>query len=349
MPAKMKFGARRAIQIALAAGFVCVAWTPAAFSAPTGDETISQSESQARADWRENIAHVATPAEGCFHATYPSILWQKVDCKTAPVRYQPPPRRIGKNQLETTGNGNDYVIKSSSLISQTVGSFPTVTGVKSEKGVGVAAFGGGGILGPNEYTLQINSSFDQTTAACKSHSGCTIWQQYVYSPDYSVQGEAAVFIEYWLIGYGSSCPSGWESDGEGDCVKNSAYTSAPDVAITQLGSLKLTGTAKSGGNDTAVFTDGTEAYTLTAKDSVLDLATAWYESEFNVVGNAGGSEAQFNSGSSVQVKVAVTNGSTATPSCVADAGTTGETNNLNLGSCSAAGGSTPYIQFTESN
>jgi hypothetical protein len=82
---------------------------------------------------------------------------------------------------------------------------------------------------------------------------------------------------------------------------------------------------------------------------VLYLATVWKESEFNVVGNAGGSEAQFNSGSSITVKVAVSDGSTSAPSCVADSGTTGESNNLNLGSCSASSGSTPSIQFTESN
>jgi len=351
MQSKMTFGTRCLVNVAVVASLVGAAWLPSAFAASATDNVaVDQAEAQARDSWREAISHTATPAEGCFHATYPSVLWQPMACKVAPVRYQPPPRRLSKVKPETTGDGNDYAISVSGLISQTVGSFPTVTGVKSEKGVGVASFGGGGILGPNEYTLQINSSLEQqTTAACKSHSGCTIWQQYVYSPDYNVQGEAAVFIEYWLIGYGSSCPSGWESDGGGDCVKNSAATTAPDVPITQLASLKLTGTAKSGGNDTAVFTDGTEAYTLTAKDSVLYLGTVWNESEFNVVGNAGGSEAQFNSGSSVTVKVAVTDGSTATPSCLSGAGSTGETNNLNLGSCTKAGGSTPYIQFKESN
>jgi hypothetical protein len=86
-----------------------------------------------------------------------------------------------------------------------------------------------------------------------------------------------------------------------------------------------------------------------AKDSVVDISAVWRQSEFNVVGNAGGSEAVFNSGSSVSVKVALTDGSTAAPTCVANAGSTGETNNLNLGTCTTAGGTTPSIQFTESN
>jgi hypothetical protein len=216
--------------------------------------------------------------------------------------------------------------------------------------VGVAAFGGGGILGANEYTLQVNSNYNKTTAACKSHSGCTVWQQFIYSPDYSTKGKAAVFIQYWLLGYGgSSCPSGFGSDGSGDCYKNSAAVTAPDIAATQLANLKISGTATNGGNDTVVFTNGTTAYSLTAKDSVLDLATAWDQTEFNVVGNAGGSEAEFNSGSSITVKLAVADGSTAKPTCASNAGSTGESNNLNLGSCTATGGSSPYIQFTESN
>jgi hypothetical protein len=47
--------------------------------------------------------------------------------------------------------------------------------------------------------------------------------------------------------------------------------------------------------------------------------------------------------------VQVNDGSTNAPTCLANAGTTGETNNLNLGPCTATGGTAPYIQFTESN
>jgi hypothetical protein len=263
----------------------------------------------------------------------------------------PAPRRDSNGKWQTVGNGNDDVIEvTGHQISEIAGSFPTVTGVTSEKGVGVSAFGDGGILGANEYTLQINSGMDQTTAPCKGKTGCVAWQQYVYSPDYDVQGSAAVFIEYWLLGWGSAkCPSGFDTDDQGDCVKNSSYTSAPDEPITQLKDQKFTGSATSGGNDVAVFTDGSTAYSFSAKDSVLDLGTAWDQAEFNVVGNAGGSKADFNSGSSVTVKIAATDGSTATPTCLKDGGTTGETNNLTLKTCTATGGSTPYIEFTESN
>jgi hypothetical protein len=82
---------------------------------------------------------------------------------------------------------------------------------------------------------------------------------------------------------------------------------------------------------------------------VVDIAQVWQQSEFNIVGDAGGSRADFNKGASITVKVAVHDGSTSAPGCVADSGTTGETNNLNLGSCTTSGGSTPSIQFTESD
>ncbi len=361
--------ARPIIRIAVAAGLVCAASVPAAFAAPAianGDQAQvpSMVQMQAIENWHEDITHMSTPAEGCFQATFPSILWKPVSCTQVKSFRHPLPRRpdalgrftqstsasVGGSGTQTTGNGADYAIETASLISSATGTFPSVSGVTSEKGVGVAAFGGSGILGPNEYTLQANSNYDKTTSVCKNHSGCTVWQQFIYSPDYSTQGQAAVFIQYWLLGYGgTTCPSGFGSDGSGDCYKNSAAVTAPDVPATQLANLKLSGTATSGGNDTVVFTNGTTAYSLTAKDSVLKLATVWDQTEFNVVGNAGGSEAVFNAGSSITVKLAVTDGSTAKPTCAANAGTTGESNNLNLGSCAAVGGSSPYIQFTESN
>jgi hypothetical protein len=288
------------------------------------------------------------PGEGCFKASYPDTVWQQVECKELHPRVHTVVHKPGTGMV--AGNGNDYVAESSGLTSAALGSFPTVTGVTSEKSVGVAEYGDGGILGPNEYSLQLNTNFTGTTAACDGHSGCLVWQQFIYATDYAVKGEAAVFMQYWLIDWGSSrCPSGFGSDGEGDCYGNSSYVSAPDVKPTSLGSLSLSGTVASGGNDTVKFTDGTTAYSVSGKDSVLDISQVWKQSEFNVVGDAGGSRADFNEGVSITVKVALTDGSSSAPTCVADAGTTGESNNLDLGSCSTTSGSSPYIEFTESN
>jgi hypothetical protein len=223
--------------------------------------------------------------------------------------------------------------------------------VTSEKSVGVAAYGDGGILGANEYSLQMNTQFTSTTAACKSHSGCTVWQQAVYGTDYDVTGEGSLFWQDWLIGYGgSSCPSGFGSDGEGDCYKNSSLTQLADISPKSLAGVTITITVATGGNDVVTLSYDGDAYSATQKDSTLDIASVMNTLEYNVVGDAGGSEAEFNSsGVSASVKVAVTDGSTSAPSCVADSGTTGESVNLNLGSCTTASGSTPSISFTESN
>jgi hypothetical protein len=329
-----------AMQIA-AAALLGACWLQPVLSAQTADDA-------ARAEWRTVISQNPDVREGCFQASYPSIVWDQVECKAWHPLVHPIVHKPGEGQV--TGNGNDYVAESSGLTSAALGSFPTVTGVKSEKSVGVAEYGDGGILGPNEYSLQLNTNFTGTTAACKGHSGCVVWQQFIYATDYAVEGEAAVFMQYWLINWGSSaCPSGFGSDGAGDCYGNSNYVSAPDVKATSLGSLSVSASAAAGGNDTVVFTDGSTAYRVSGKDTVLDISQVWKESEFNIVGDAGGSRADFNKPVSVTVKLALTDGSSSAPTCVADAGTTGESNNLNLGKCSTASGSSPYIQFTESN
>jgi hypothetical protein len=343
-----KLGVRHFALTCVAAGLTSAFAVAPAFAGEPAEASVD-SEAVARESWRAFMTQNPASEDGCFQAAYPSYLWEKVQCKVAEhPRFHPMARK--PRNLEVAGDGNDFVAKATGLISKANGTFPTVKGVTSERSVGVAAFGGGGILGPNEFSLQINSNFTGTTAACQGHSGCTVWQQFVYAPDFAVQGEAAVFIESWLINFGSSnCPGAFQSDGQGDCVINSAFTAAPDEPITTLGKLTLSGSATAGGNDVVVFSNGSTAFSLSARDSVVDIAQVWTEAEFNVVGNAGGSRANFNRGSSVTVKLALTDGSSSAPTCVANAGTTGETNNLNLHTCSTAGGATPSIQFTESN
>jgi hypothetical protein len=294
-------------------------------------------ESVAQAEWRASMGQNPTPAEGCFHASYPDIVWEKVDCKIGQPRVHPTHVKPTDDELEVTGNGHDYVAKATGLITLASGGF-AIKGVTSEKSDGVA----------NEYTVQLNTNDLLTTSACAGHSGCTVWQQFAYATDYLVPGKAEVFMQYWLLGWGSSgCPGGWGKHGT-DCVKNSALAEAPDVPITDLGKVALEGTASAGGNDSVVFSYGSDAYSITGKDSVLDISSVWNKAEFNVLGDGGGSQADFNSGSSITVTLLLFDGSTSAPTCVANDGTTGETNNLNLGTCAAFGG-IPNIQFTESN
>ncbi len=296
-------------------------------------EVATDAEARNQEIWRDAITQTEVPAEGCFHASYPSLAWNKVECAVAPnIPYAP--RRGPISQ--TVGNGDDYAAEvTSGLISKTVGSFAKVKGVKTETG----------LLGANDYSIQLNSNF-MNTATCKGASNpakCLDWEQFVYSSGYDV-----AFMQYWLINWNKACPSGWFSYST-DCYTNSNGVTVPEEAITKLKTLKLSGAAKSGGIDTLVFTVGKQAYSTTGSDSVVDLATAWTESEFNLIGDGNGSEANFNSGSSVTVKVAVSNGTKNAPKCASNSGTTGETNNLNLGSCSATAGASPYIEFIESN
>jgi hypothetical protein len=352
MQSKFKF--------ALLAGLVGAAFVPAVFAAPSSnvygsasDQQVGPIEAVARQAWRENMAQVATPSVGCFHASFPSIVWQQVACGTAPARATPMRHYYLFGAPMTAGNGNDYTIQTGQLITKAVGSFPTFTGVTSEKSVGVAAYGDGGILGANEYSLQMNTQFTSTTSACNGNSGCTVWQQAVYGTDYDVTGQGSVFWQNWLIGYGSSsCPSGFASDGEGDCYGNSNLTQLSDISPKDLAGVTLTSAYTAGGNDVVTLTYDGDAYSASQSDSTLDIASVANTEEFNVVGDAGGSEAKFNSsGVSATVKIAATTGSDSTVSCVADSGTTGESVNLNLGSCTTSGSGTtsPAISFTESN
>jgi hypothetical protein len=329
--------------------------------------TAEQYTEQLHSEWRHAMHQQPAPQQGCYHASYPSTEWEKVDCAEAPAYRSAVPTK----RLQTLGNGSDYVAQapSGTKFSSVTGSFPTVTGVTSEKTVNVP-FGSGessGITGTNQYTLQVNTNI-VNTAACKSYKNCYAWQQYVISTDTPVSltsskltGYTEVFIEYWLINYGgstrASCPSGFVNGGADtsgvDCVQNTPATVIykGQIPITQLATLALSGSAAASGTDKATATYGTEAYTASVADSYTDIASEWTQAEFNVVGNAGGAQAQFNKGTSLTTKLAVVDGSTTAPTCLApssEAGTTGETNNLTGKSCTATGGSTPNITFVQS-
>jgi hypothetical protein len=340
---------RRSIKRILVAGSLAAALGVPAWAAQNTNVTTDP-ESAAHANWHTIMKQVPAVEQGCFHATYPSLVWEKTECATGPARV---PKRIKRSadQPEVVGNGGDYVGQASAgLISSAAGAF-NVSGVKSEKSVGVAAFGGGGILGSNEYSVQINTNDRSETSACAGHVNCKVWQQFVYATDYFGAGTAAVFMQYWLLDWGSSsCPKGW-GQYESDCYANSLLAPAPDIPITSLSQLELGSSVQAGGFDSVTLYYGSEAITMNAPDSMLDISSVWKQVEFNIVGDAGGSQAQFNSGSSLKAILSFADGSSAKPTCVANAGTTGETNNLNLGSCSASLGlfGLPLIEFTESN
>jgi len=320
-------------RVAKALGLAILPGAIALSFAATAQAAASNTDAQLQDAWREAIRTTPTPSEGCFTASYPSRAWEKVTCSDKPaIPYIP---RRGHGGF-TVGNGYDYSALVTSVISSGVGSFPSVTGVTKETDFGE----------PNTYSLQLNSQFFNSPS-CNGHSGCLGWQQFVYS-----SSEGIAFMQYWLINYGKTCPSGggWNQY-SGSCYKNSSEVSVPLQAITQLGNLKVTGAAASGGSDTVTLTTASKAYSASGPDTVTHLANYWNEGEFNVIGDGGGSKAKFNKGAKLSVKIALTDGSTSAPTCngPSNGGTTGETNNLNLGSCTGSGGSTPSISFTESD
>jgi len=159
-------------------------------------------------------------------------------------------------------------------------------------------------------------------------------------------------MQYWLVYYNPTtsnpCPPGWFSPGLGNCFKNSATVAVPLQVITELPNMSLSGSAVFNGMDTLVLTTATQAYSVTGKDNVVFLARGWNSSEFNVLGEGGGSQAQFNPGTSLTLQVDVTDKGRK-PSCGSNPSTTAETNNLTLGACVAAGGGAPKIRFVESD
>jgi hypothetical protein len=260
--------------------FLVLIGTLAAVGSVYADQPPGDPESQAHANWHAGMAQIPTPGEGCFHASYPEFVWESVECEIGQPLIQSVHGNPADAGEEVTGNGNDWVAKAAGLIFSAYGSF-TIKGVKSEKGVGVAEYKDAGILGPNEYSVQLNTNDKSTTSACAGHSGCTVWQQFVYVPDYVKKGHADVFMQYWLLGWDSSCPGGWTQKGK-NCVANSHYAQAPDLPITDLGNVQLTGTAFAGGDDSVTFYHGSDVYAVTANDDLLDIGTVWDKAEFNV-------------------------------------------------------------------
>jgi hypothetical protein len=287
--------------------------------------------------WRKSMVATPRPTTGCFTASYPDTQWREVPCTTPPDRPYLPKSGVPS---QTVGDGTDYSAEVTGSISAAEGSFDSVTGVTSESGEGV----------PNEYSLQLNTQFFTTTtcSGAANPTKCLGWEQFVFANSPPRAGFA--FIQYWLIHYATTCPSGWITSGK-DCYINSRSAPVPAQTIATLGQLTVTGAAASGGaEDSIVLSTGTTIYSAVGNDYFPDLGQNWQAAEFNVVGDGNGSQAVFNTGSTIVVRTSVNSGTASAPSCVVD-GFTAETNNLTLVSTptNVSGGALPAIVFTESN
>jgi hypothetical protein len=295
--------------------------------------------------WNESMSQIPAPGAGCFVATYPSTVWQPTQCVAAPLLPLLP---------STVGNGYDEVARSPSgtLIGSSFGSFQSINGLTSETD---------SLFGANEFGLQVNPQFfpGVSTTYTDHKSGYqNSWEQFVFINEPSGKYGTQIYIQYWLINYHStygSCPSTHPPNGNGwfalsrDCYANSPSLPVPTQTASNLANLILKGYANfANSNDEVVFcVSGGNCYAVAITDQVVNLYQYWQYAEFNVFGLGSLSQANFNSGTTITVVNTLKDqsGNVIVPSCVIT-GYTGETNNLNLGSCSS--NSNGQIVFTES-
>jgi hypothetical protein len=296
----------------------------------------SAEEAAKRKAWRESMSRLPKPKAGCFTAEYPNIAWQEVPCTTAPLRPYPPAEGPSPKP-QSVGHGIAFTADVPGLISAATGSFDAINGLVSETGIGNT---------PNTYSLQLNSSFFKSTKACAGASvpaNCQGFQQFVYS------NTGFLVMQYWLVHYGpAACPPGWATSPP-SCYMNSASVAVPVQPLANLAQLTLTGTAATDGLDTITLQTGGNIYTASGSDDILVLAQGWKLAEFNIFGDCCSSDATFNAGTTMAVRVSVTDGTMNAPSCGGQ-GFTSETNNLNLvPPCCPYGGASPAVVFWQSS
>ena len=309
----------------------------------------TQRNVRTKAEWQAAIARVPERGSGCYRASYPSLRWHAVKCVAAPripLVPTPSPRPARHVGPATVGDGTDYSAVVSGLISKGTGTFQDVSSGITEKGQN----GGSGRQVANAFSLQLNSQFFSGSPACSGSgdpAGCLAWQQFVYTYESSRTGY--IFMQYWLINYDASCPSGWFSYSD-DCYTNSSASTVSTLTASQLASVSLSGSAASGGNDAVSMSVGSgSATTVTGRDTVVDLAANWNTTEWGVYGDGGGSAANFGTNTTLEAQTALKSTSSSAPSCVEE-GFTGETNNLKLAATPALGSeSSPTMASKQTN
>jgi len=358
----LRAGRSNIVALLLAGAFAGCGGSSSSYSpatAPVDSQMARQPAFKAATDaWSRSMVRRSLPSAGCFEASYPGLAWTRIAC-SAPVRAaltRPPVVRSGNVDPAAIGDEHDYSISVSPRhISTAIGSFAEVVGVRAVKTVPVASQGGGCNCGDDSYSLQMNSQFF-ATGACGKNAHCVGWEQLLYFNPYPTHGKtASLFTQDWLVSTSSTgltCPptsSGWHSWGP-DCYRSSPFLHVPKTSIVRLADLGLSLSAAPSGDSGFLFA-GTKVYGMKdTQGDFMELSKHWTTAEFNVVGDAGGSLAIFNPGSTITVRVEAEDGSTARPSCLGS-GTTAETNSLSFiaAPSSAPQEQYPSILFTESN
>ena len=291
----------------------------------------------------------------CYSGHYPNPTLTEVPClppspiKNMVRKVAPSPTPTGQQ----VGNGTDYFAEiTGGTTASVIGSFPTVD-VKTETG------SYGGTARPNTYSIQINPNTYQSTNFCLTKNGCTSASiQFVYTTT-ECQGMPCVEIEYWLFNQTkATCPTNWSfnpgTDGSVPGCFGNFDTSASAISWADLPTAEFSAFATSD-FDTFSVIDAEGAVGLVATPSEGLSSGGWTTTEFNLVGDGDGTNAQFSNGTStLGLNLAVdytANANTTTPaslSCSSSASgglSTQETNNLSLGPCSISGSN---MQFSES-
>ena len=272
------------------------------------------------------------------------------------------------------GATGDYVaLSQGGLITHVAGTFYRVSGVPTEVNVNSSGVTTGsndyGLQINTNWSLpttEYNSTSLPTAspAACQGHPKCQIWQQFIYTSDFNgLSGppgsHGELFMQYWLFNWSlqsnAGCPHGWTSsagrNGATDCYRNGPIQSVPVVVpVSDFAKVRLSASVQQGENDELYFSYGPDAWAVIESDGFnpahpnedgIGIASIWQGVEFNVVGNTNSSQAKFSDGTVLGVTLNVLDSTGVSPLCLIDSdprigyvGTTGETNNLNLGPCS---------------
>jgi hypothetical protein len=259
--------------------------------------------SMSREDWHRAVLKGPPGRHGCFRASRPSTTWAEVPCSKKRPRHfgthgpiQPLPENVGASTPTDSG-------QSSSPISAAQGFFTGVstTGESDSND------------GNNAFSVQLNSN-KFSTPLCSAP--CLGWQQFIFIQDGNgIFDSGIVYIQYWMLNYLPShngCPPYWNQSGNHCWYVDSDQT--PSVStqdITELGAVRLVGTAGPA-SDTATFFDSDgDSATASEGSSVLGLGSAgrWTAAGFNIYGEGSGSQASFDAGTSMFVNLVLTTGS----------------------------------------
>ena len=308
--------------------------------------------------WHKAMLEVEESVGGCYKAEYPSPDWVEVTCAA------PSSKRSRSFSRTVGGGGNFWSVNTPAghHLTKVTGSFENISGVKTITDNSIKY--GNRV---NYYTLQLNSNLftdDYGSSGCAQSSNphCKGWVQYVYYNQGNDPGEMTIW--YILVDYNiddKTCPSRnasphWRQF-DGSCYLEAVTIPVPPTTVAQLGDMQLTGSVDLFKNvEHAVIRVGGILNRASVKDRYVWFNGMWTQAEFNVYGAGGGSRANFNANSSLDVKLVIDEYSGGTLTCDKHLHTTtGETNNLNQvmagpGACKLVPNSSPpAFTFNENN